>query len=271
MMRGKFALVLCSVFLLAASCRGGGAAEVGSLTVGREINANHQVVDNITTIPATAKSIYLSGLVKNPTNNTKIKVSWYRLPNFVIATEEFAGNKTSGTRYDYDRSQSSSYFASHIDREGLSWESGEYRADVFLSGRKSGSVFFKVVTDSEAEDANNANLLQSVKFGADLNTDGEIAVSKSAFDRSSEHIYIQVNLAASQTSPAVEAAVRLVGDQKPINTFTTNAGQQRTLVFDLPLERFGRNWNDRLWPAGGYQVEIKLNGTSVATPSFVVE
>lgn len=264
--------ILAAVVLVAASCRAPkDNSQVSNFSVGRAIDTNNQVSVVSTQIPASAPSIYLSGQVNNPSQSALIRVTWVQLPNTVIASEDFNGNRNESHPFDFSKKAATSYFASKVDRSGISWPLGEYKADISLNGRKIDSAFFKVVTDSEAEAEANRKIIERVMFGDSLDEDhGQINKSLTRFGRTQDHIYIQVDMAGPQPGVKLEVQVRYPREDKEINTFTATAGNEESLVFDLPLERFGRMWPDRLWATGAYEADIRVNGTSASQVSFTV-
>jgi hypothetical protein len=270
--RGILVASILFVVLSAASCgpQTTDRTQITNLAIAREIGVDNQAILASDVVPASAPSIYLSGQVVRPVAGTKVRVSWLQLPNTTISTEDFSGSRSGGNLFDFDKTQTTSNFASKIDRTGIAWEEGEYRADAYLGNRLVDSLFFKVVSDSEADAANNKRVISKVSFGDSLSDNGHIAVSKTTFTRSTDHIYIQVALAGTQPGHKIEASVRYLKANQVINIFTTTTGRDDTLVFDLSLSQYGRLWTDKLWPSGGFQVDVKVNGTSATTPSFVI-
>lgn len=269
--RGVLLIFLCSFILTAAGCRGSQVStQLTNLVIGREITSDNRALSPTDKISASSEKIYLSGKVSNPNKSTRVRVSWLKLPNQIIATEDFNGSNNGSNSFDFDRAKSSSYFASSIDRPGLAWTEGEYKAEVYLGSRLNQTLFFKIVSDSEAEEDNNRRIISRVSFGETIQGD-LIQDPTTTLTRSAGHIYIQIELSGRQPGNKIEATIRHLREDKVINTFTATTGESQSLIFDLPLERYGRLWTDRLWASGAYQVEVKVNGVSVLTPSFVVE
>lgn len=263
--------VLTAIILMAASCRTpDDPTKVTNFSLGRTIGNDNAVVASTTKLPSSAQTIYLSAEVTNPSNNAAIRVIWTKLPQSIIASEDFTGARNVSDPFDFDNKKPTSYFASKITRDGISWIEGEYKADVMLNGRKLNTVFFKIVSDSEAEAEDNKNIISRVMFGDSLDDDSQINKSLTRFTRTQDHIYIQVDLAGRRPGERLEVEVRYPKEDKGVNTFTTTTGNAEFYVFDLPLERFGRLWPDRLWPTGSFEVNVKVNGTVVSSPSFVV-
>lgn len=256
---------------MAASCRTpDDPTKINNIGVGRTIGTDNAIVAPTTKLPASAPTIYLSGEVVNPSSSAAIRVIWTKLPESIVASEDFTGMRSSSDPFDFDKTKPSSYFASKITRDGVSWIEGEYKAEVILNGRRLNSVFFKIVSDSEAEAQDNKNAISRVMFGDSLDDDRQINKSLTRFPRTQDHIYIQVDLSGRRPGERLEVEVRYPKEDRGVNTFTTTTGDAEFYVFDLPLERFGRIWPDRLWPTGAFVVDVKVNGTIVSSPSFVI-
>lgn len=270
-MRGILLVLICGFVFTAAGCRGTQeSAQLSSLGIAREITSDNRTLSPTDKISASSEKIYLSGKVSNPNKSTRVRVAWLKLPNQIIATEDFSGVNSGSNGFDFDRTKANSYFASSIDRPGLAWVEGEYKAEVYLGSRLNQTLFFKIVSDSEAEEDNNRRIISRVSFGEAI--EGDLVKDPTTrLTRSASHIYIQIELAGRQPGNKVEATIRHLREDKVINTFTATTGESQSLIFDLPLERYGRLWTDRLWATGAYQVEVKVNGISVLTPSFIVE
>jgi len=268
--RGKLIPILV-LFLTAASCGNSNPSRVDNVAIGVSVNPDNRVQTEIEAVPSSTPTIYLSGRVVGPTANTEVRVAWSRLDTGIIATESFDGTRGNGDLFNFDKSVTGSYFASQINREGIGWEQGEYKADVFLNGQRVTSRFFKVVTDSEADNINNSAKVRSVTFGSQLSSNNQIQTSQTSFSRNTDHIYTQINLNGSQPGTRIEARVRYLRQNLVVNNFTATAGQEQFILFDLPLSRFNILWSDRLWASGGYEVEIMVDGSTISTESFIVE
>lgn len=266
---GKLSIIIAFT-LMAAGCNSGPGTNITDIKVGLEITSDNRVNQELEVLPASAATIYLSGRINNTTDNSEVSVRWVQLPGTTLSTETFNGYRSNSNTFTFDNNFTTSYFASQIPRTGISWNQGEYRADVFLNGSHVGSRFFKIVSDSEAETQNNRARLSRVIFGNQLNAQNEVETSLTTFARNDAHIYTQVELSSSAPGTRVEASIRYLSSNLSVNTFTTTAGEDDTILFDLPLSRFGNLWNDGFWGAGGYEVEVKINGTAVEKLSFIV-
>ena len=266
-----FASSLIFVSLIAASCGPGPTpdAQLTELAITRTIGINNEATSATDLIPASAKSIYLSGRVLQPKSSTRIKVVWSKLSGGIVGTESFSGT-ASRDQFDFDRSISGSYFASQVDRTGVTWEQGAYKADVYVGSKLYDSLSYKVVSDTEADISQNKKILSSVSFGSELDDAGGLANSQTTFSRSTPHIYIDLSLAGTNAGNKIETSVRYLKGDQVINTFTTTTGRDTDVIFDLSLSQFGRLWTDKLWPSGGFEVLTKINGTVVSTQSFIV-
>jgi hypothetical protein len=241
-----------------------------TISIGIKYTNEPEVI--LETIPASSKTIYLSAEVVNPTRSTEVRVSWYKNSSQPIANETFSGKRVnSGNKLDFDYKQSSSWLASSVERPGLSWTLGEYRAEVYLNGKLAKTVFFTVVSDSEAEQSSASKAIQSISFGDIINDSDSIVAPKTTFARDTATIYLQLGIGIIQPSTTVEVGVRHVKSGILVNTFSSVVTNENNLLLSLPRDRFGRLWSDKLWPAGSFEVTVKVNGTVARTSTFVVK
>jgi len=269
-------LVLLLALLTLSGARCGGIAAtrpaVEQAVIATSIHYDNQPDNNIEQVPTSTAVIYLAAEVTDPTSATTVQVTWYQLPNQVIATETFAGKRqSSSNQLDFDYQKSASWLASRVERPGLSWPMGEYRAEVRLGSQLAKTVFFKVVSDIAAEEASAKKIIRSVKFGDTLNDSNQLSSSKTSFRRTAPAIYIQVELAGAKPGTDLQVGVRYVKDDLLINTFSSVVMGDDQLVFALSRDRFGKLWSDQLWPVGSFQVTAKVNGVAAWTGSFLVQ
>jgi len=275
----KFGAVAFIVLTTLAGARCGGGATsantpaITDVAVSVGIKYTNEPETVLETVASSSRIIYVSAEVTNPTKSTEVKVAWYKLPNQPIATETFSGKRgSSGNQLDFDYKRTTSWLASQVERPGLSWTIGEYRVEVYLDGQSAKTVFFNVVSDSDADKLTASKAIQSVLFSDAIDDNNQLVDSaRTTFARSTPTLYIQVKLGAVPAGTSVEAGVRYVKTGLSINTFTAVATGNDTLLFPLPLERFGRLWSDKLWPIGSFQVITKINGVIGKTSTFLIE
>lgn len=265
-------LLLATFFLLgAASCSRGPSTNISDVAIATGINTQNVAENVLDEVPAGSEAIYLSAKVNSLTVSTQVEVRWYQLPSQLIAKDSFKGNRSQVQSFDFDRNVQGSYFASRIERQGVSWPIGEYRAEVFLNGQLVKTVFFNVISDIEAEQKALASKVQKIILGDALNSGFKVGEDKDVFARSTDNIYIQVNLAGVAPNTKVETNVRYIKEDQVIANFTSEVTGDKELVLTLSRERFGRLWADRLWPVGAFEVSVVIGGVQGKTRDFQVK
>ncbi|MFA5009657.1 MAG: hypothetical protein WC553_00290 [Patescibacteria group bacterium] len=269
------ALVLIALLALGGARCGQNATVNGSIeqtSIATGITYDNQPENSLEQVPASATAIYLSAEIANPTKSTTVQVAWYQLPTTVIASEEFSGKRESGgNNLDFDYTKSTSWLASRITRTGLSWSLGDYRVEVSLNGNIAKTLFFKVVSDSEAEKASVEKIVSALRVGDALDDDNQLVAAKTSLARGTDNIHIAVTLTGAKAGSNLEVGVRFVKTDLVINSFSSVVSGSKTLIFSLPRDRFGRLWTDKLWPVGSFEVTAKLNGVIARTTTFVVQ
>ena len=269
--RFVLACVCVAIALAAPACNRKDGTSISDINTGTSIAFDNQVERPTDRIATSTKTIYLSARVTNPTAKTAVRVRWYQMPNTLIASEDFSGRKSGGGVFDFDRDKTASVMAASIEKDGLTWPLGEYRAEVWLNNKLFSTAFFTVVSDSEAEALSAQNLIKTVKVSDRLGDDDKISSSKSKFQRTANAIYIQVDVSGAPTGTQVRTTVRYVKDDLSVADISTSVLGDDSPVYTLSRERFGQLWPDRLWAAGSYEVSVYANGLLAKTYTFIVQ
>ena len=269
----RLGLILAVGFVLvgAPACSRRVATTLSDVAVTTAVSSDNQATMAVSYISASAPVIYVSAQVHQPTRDTLVRVRWYRLPDTLIASEDFSGRRDSVRQFDFDRQVESSFLASRVDRPGLSWPIGEYRADLFLNNTLSTVAFFNVVSDAEAIRLNTQAMVRRISIGDALNTNFQVESDQTTLARVANTIYVQVDTRNVALGAELKVSVRYVREDRVFATFTTKLGDDPSPVFELSRERFGALWPDRLWPVGSFEVKVEIGGSSAATRTFTVQ
>lgn len=269
---------LCAAVLLSgASCRPSteNLPSIGQVVLASAIKNNNEPSNDLEQVAAGTAVLYLTAEVQRPTKSTSVTITWFRLPNQIIATETFNGSRggsTSVNQTDFDQRYRSSWLASQVRRPGASWLLGDYKAEVELNGQLAKTLFFSVVRDSDADRESASQAISSLQFGDGLGDDNLIARSKTTFKRDADHLYVQLGLANSvQAGTDIEISIRYIREDLVVNTFSAVVGSDNTMLFDLNRDRFGKLWSDRLWPTGSFEVVVRVNGVVGRTVNFQIQ
>ena len=257
------------VALSAVACSSELSPQVDSAMIAGEVSLTNEPVSRLVEVPTSVPVIYLAAAVSNPMSSTQIRVRWFKLPTQLLASEDFDGRHGDSNRFDFDSSKSLSSLASRLERPGVSWDMGEYRAEVWLNGKLAKTVFFQVVSDAEAEQLRAQHTVKSITF-SDSADQGRLGESRLSFGRSTNTIYIQVGLDTTLSGVTIQTSVRYVKSDQIITTFTTVPTGTDPLMFTLPRERFGRFWSDKLWPVGTFEVTVRAGGVTARTQTFQI-
>src|SRR3989344_4820485 len=260
MTKPKIGLMACLVFIAL-----GGAAcssaelrtHIVSVAITGGVSLTNEPEDSVAEIASSAPVIYLSAQVANPTDSTQVRVKWIKSPNQVILTEDFVGNRQSGNQFEVDRTKTVSALASRITKSGISWEIGEYQAEVWLGRALAKIVPFQIITDTKANQLSVQRTINQISLSDALDSQDRVGASKTIFDKATNMIYVQVEL-ARPVSDEIHTSVRHLASDQTITTFTTVPVGTNPLVFTLSRERFGRLWSNKLWPTGTFEVTVRI-------------
>lgn len=266
-------VIFISLFVIlgAASCSRGGETIIGDVAIATGVNVQNAPENDLTEVNASSEAIYLSARVDHPSSTTQVQVRWYQLSGQLIAKESFSGRRSSTHLFDFDKGASSSFLASRIEREGISWPTGEYRAEVFLGDQLVKTVFFKIISDAEASQQAVANKVQQIRLGDTLNSQFKVDKDVAIFTRATNDIYIQISLIDIGPNTEVKTNVRYIKEDQQVANFTSEVTGDKELVLNLSRERFGRFWPDRLWPEGAFEVGVIIGGVQARTRTFQVK
>lgn len=266
----KVLAILLSFFVLGGlSCSSSDSnVRVDDVTIATEISFNNEAENSVTEIAATTRMIYLSARVVEPTSKTKVRVKWYRLPNDLIASEDFEG---SGGSFDFDEDRNESFLASHIEREDLVWSLDDYRTDVLLDGEVIKSVFFKIVSDDDATQAYVSDVIKDIKISDERNSDLKIIHEKTTFSPYTNIIYVQVDTQNANPDMEIRTVIRYVKDNLEIASLESAVLGDTNVTWELVRESLGKRWQDNLWAEGSYEVSVFVDGVKARERTFVVE
>lgn len=269
--RSASLLLISCLLLTAASCSRGMETAIGGVAITTSVNVQNAPENNLAEVNASSEAIYLSARVDYPSTATQVQVRWYRLPSQLIAKESFTGRRSSTHPFDFDKGAGSSFLASRVEREGISWPTGEYRAEVFLGDQLAKTVFFKIISDAEAQQQAVANKVQQIQLGDTLNSQFKVDKDVAIFTRATNDIYIQVILVDINPNTEVKTSVRYIKEDQQVANFTSEVTGDKELVLTLSRERFGRLWPDRLWPEGVFEISVIIGGVQARTRTFQVK
>jgi len=265
----KVLVILLSFLILGGlSCTSEETTRVDDVTIATGIAFDNSAENSITEIAATTRTIYLSARVVDPTTRTKVRVKWYRLPNTLIASEDFEGK---GESFDFEEDDSTSWLASQIEKEDITWPLGEYRADVLLNNTTVNSSFFKVVSDDEASSISAQGIIRAIKLSDERNDNYEIIHDKTTFNRHTNIIYVQVDVAGANPDMRITTKVRYVKEDCEIASLESAVLGDTSIVWDLVRESLGKRWHDRLWAIGSYEISVLVDGILAKQHTFIVE
>lgn len=268
------ALVASPIVLLGARCQPVGSSiptTISRAVITTGVKANNEPENNLNQIAAGTNVIYLSVEVTKPYSKTAVQVSWYKIPNQILATENFRGNRGTGggERFDFDTKLNNSWLAARATKPGTSWPLGEYKAEIRLNNRLAKTVFFTVVSDADADKAAANAVIKDISFGDAITGDNQLDGSSTSFSRDTANIYLQV-ATESPANTNLQISIRYLKEDKPFNTLNSIVSGNHTQLYTLSRSRFGKLWPDNLWPVGSFEVVAKVNGVVAKTTNFFV-
>ena len=269
------AAIIALLGLAGASCSGpltDAGTTISQAVITTGVKYTNQPENNLEQVGDSSSVIYLAAEVNHPTSTTEVRVVWQKLPNQIIATETFTGKRTNTrNQLDFDYRAATSWLSSRIERPNLSWPMGDYKTEVYLDNNLAKTVFFSIVSDTEAEKQRVQGLVSSLTFGDTLTDDNQLASTKTTFSRTTPIIYIQVKLADAPAGTDLQVAVRQVKTDLIVNTFSSVGVGDDTLLFSLDRNQFGRLWSDKLWPVGSFEVTAKISQATARVTNFVIQ
>lgn len=274
MMRPSLGLwgLLVVIGLGAAACSSTPTVRTQVLSAGltSAVSLTNEPENKLTEVPAGASVIYLAVQIGNPTRGTQVRVRWVKLPNEILSTEDFVGNRTENNPFEFDRNRPISSLASRLIRQEPSWELGDYRAEVWLDGRLANTIPFVVVSDADASQLSAQRLVRQITLSDELINGDQLGPTRLTFQRATNAIHIRVGLSQPLTNADMQTSVRYVKDDQIITTFTTGPTSAEALIFTLTRERFGRLWSDNLWPTGTFEVTVRVGGILARSQTFQI-
>jgi len=268
-----------ALILAAAGCRGGGEEEEVKTTID-ELGITTQILpDNSpaqgfsSVILSTTPQIYLSGQINNAVKGVKIGITWKSLvSDRIIASETLSGKNSASQPYDFviGSVPTTSYFASRILLNDISWPVGDYEVVVESNGQLIKTLSFKIVADDDFDELSKGDLLRGLYLGTEVNDNNQITIPSKRFSRDEENIYAVALLQDVPTSSALKAKWWYVDDNQLITDFSSSFSGSGYLPFKITLDKFSRLWSDNLWPSGNYRVDIYVDNVLIVSKNFTV-
>lgn len=224
-------------------------------------------------ILSTAEEIYLSGKITNAVKGIKINIIWrYLTSNTTIGTELLSGNRSYNRPYDFviDSKPQTSYFASRIALNDISWQVGDYEVIVKVGNQIIKTIDFEIVSNQDFDQFSKKDMLQSLYLGSQINTDNQITIPTKKFSRNQKHIYAVALFRNMPSGTTIKASWWYLDNNQKITDFTQQFSGNGYLPFKISLDDFSRLWSDGLWPVGHYKVNIYVDNTIVTTENFSV-
>ena len=273
----KIILVASLIMLTAASCGSRGQSTtpvttISDATITTSVDFENKAENQVTKLAAGTPSVFLSAKVSNPTKGMTIRVRWLKTPLSVIGTEDFRGRGDS-VAYDFDTTQTVSYFASQADRPEASWPLGDDKAEIVVNGRLNQSITFEVVSDADAESATAANRVPSLVFGDRVDAEDNLLSTATTFIATTPKIFAGVKLSQVAVGTDLEVSVRYVRDNASVGSFKTKYENGRnSLTVEIDSNQlFRRSRPDRIWPVGSYEVTVLVGGVKARTANFIIQ
>ncbi|MDD5605847.1 MAG: hypothetical protein PHR51_00700 [Patescibacteria group bacterium] len=266
-------LVVALWFTLgAASCsRDISSTNIGQVAIATGLNLYNQPSNELAKVAASTETIYAAVEVFDPTPTTRIRVRWYRWPSELIASEDFVGQRSSANKFDYQAGAKSSFLASSIKKNDLTWALGEYKVEVLVNNNPAKSVMFDIVPDNEALAGELAAIVHKISTASALDDDFKISDAQTTFARNVDDIFVQTNIRGADAGTAVSIRVRYVKEDNIFATFSYEVDEDQDIVVDLERDRYGKLWSDRLWPEGAFEITVLVNNLEAASHTFLVK
>ena len=108
---GAIVLLLILIFFLRS---GGGApaTSIDQIALALGVDSVNQPTTLASVVPSSAEEIFVVGQINQPKDSTTARVRWIKLPNTILATEDFEGRRNQVAKFDFDETKASSFFAS---------------------------------------------------------------------------------------------------------------------------------------------------------------
>lgn len=259
------------IILGASGCKTSdtGQAQLGKLAVTTQINQDNTPVAELSLIIDTAPKIYLSAEIINGRRGDRAQVTWRNLvKDQIIATENFTGRRQNDRPYDFIGlpSPATSWLASAITLTDINWPAGDYEAVIQLNDREAQRVGFTITTEQKFDvDAKKA-LVKNLWLGTQINSQNQITIPSTKFDRYAERIYAVVLLQKVPAGTRLTGSWKLLETGRVINEFMTDFSGGGYLPFALALDEVGRT----IWAKGNYSFSLFVDNVLVRSQSFSI-
>lgn len=268
----KIGLGLIALFILgAAGCRGGGSdtVQLGRLVITTQINQDNTPVAEVATVVDNAPKIYLTAEIINGRKGDRVQVTWRRIAkDQTIATENFTGRRSSERPSEFvaGTTPATSWLASTLTLTDISWSIGDYEAVVQLNDNEGQRVGFTIVTEREYDAAIKQSWVKSVRLGTEINSQYQITVPATQFERTTDKIYAVALLQNVPARTKFQGAWKLLETNLTLSNFITEFSGNGYLPFELSLDQAGRS----VWTKGNYTFTLYVDNLPVATNNFTI-
>lgn len=268
----KIGLCLVALFVLgAAGCNQNPANKpgIGQLILTTQVNTDNTPVAEMATFVDTSAKIFLSAEMKNVKKGDRVDVTWrYVSKNVTVATETFLGKRTSDHPYDFvgGRSISTSWLASAMTLNDLSWPIGDYEAVIQLNRSSAQKIGFSVVSEKDFDVANKKTLIKNIWLGSDINSEDQIISPTTKFSQNDNQIYAVALVSNVPDGTHFKATWKLLETGQTLSSFNTDFAGDGYIPFSFSLEEIGRT----IWPKGNYVFSLFVDNVAVATKNFVI-
>ncbi|OGB75416.1 hypothetical protein A2810_01165 [candidate division Kazan bacterium RIFCSPHIGHO2_01_FULL_49_10] len=267
-------IAIAIILLLSAASCSSQPVSINRVVIASQINTdNSPIAESQINVLSTTPAIYLAAEVLNAREGTAVDVEWrYLTGDRLVATESFRGGRSEDTPHEFITGVApvDSWLSSRITLNSLSWAIGSYEVVVKLNNQEAKRINFNVVGSREFDELAKQALVEAVYLGSKLNDQNQVTIPGTRFRRAESTIYAVVLLKNAPASTGVQAVWEQLETGRQISTFSTTFSGSGYLPFDISLSAIGKNWPDRLWPAGNYSVSIYVDKVLVTTKNFSV-
>lgn len=246
---------------------------INSLTTTAQINQDNSPAHKAQVFLAGTPKIYFSAKVTNAVPGTKVDVQWtYATGNRVIATESFRGGRDKERPQEFmlGLKPATSFIASQITLNQISWPLGTYAVAINLNGQPAGEINFNIVSDKDFDLLSKKGLLKNIYLGSQINKQKQVTIPGTNFTRDQETIYAVALFEDVPANTTIKAVWKYLNGNQEIDSFYAPFSGSGYLPFAIGLENFGRLWADRLWPKGNYEVSLYVDNVPIITKNFTV-
>ncbi|MFH0912221.1 MAG: hypothetical protein V1807_00975 [Patescibacteria group bacterium] len=264
-------VVVLGLLLSAPSCRGGSSsqAHLGQINITTQINSDNSPVAEVVAVANSAPKIYASIELVAAQKGDRVDVAWRNVAqDQIVATEVFTGKRTSSRPYDFvgTTAPTTSWLVSMITLQDISWPIGDYEVTVQINRQTGQKIGFTIVTESELDIAAKQAMVKNLWLGTQINSQNQIVLPATTFNRSEETIYAVALLQNVSAGSRMKGSWKLLETGEILTNFMTEFSGGGYLPFALSLNQVGRS----SWPRGNYTFTLLVDNLPVATKNFSV-